>query len=360
MVETLTMEDLISRWDGETVATHRDRRTGTWMFVCAHSFHLGRAAGGTRMKPYATPAAGLADGLRLAEAMTLKFAAADLPQGGGKAVIALPSATLPAGEERRRLLREFGSFVTSLGGLFSCAPDMNTSSVDMDVIAEVCPYVFCKTEAAGGHGDTAPDTAVGVLHGIRASCAYALGSDDLSGRTVVVQGAGGVGGRLVELLTAAGATVIASDVDAARLEQLGRSGVAAVSAADALSTSCDVLAPCATGGVINAASIDQLRCRIVAGAANNQLEEPDDANRLAARDIHYAPDFVINAGGVLHGAGLEVLHWSREELDRRLVGIGDTLREIFETAERQGISTDAAARRLAGARLAAPARSSGR
>jgi leucine dehydrogenase len=352
MVKPVTMEDLISRWDGETVATHRDRKTGAWMFVCAHSFHLGRAAGGTRLKPYPSPAAGLADGLRLAEAMTLKFAAADLPQGGGKAVIALASAELPAGDERRRLLREFGSFVSSLGGLFSCAPDMNTSAADMDVIAEVCPYVFCKTEAAGGSGDTAPDTAVGVLHGIRAACAYALGSDDVNGRTVVVQGAGGVGGRLIQLLQERGANVIAADVDAARLDRLRRAGVATVLAADALSTACDVLAPCATGGILNARSIEGLRCRIVAGAANNQLEEQSDADRLAARGILYAPDFVINAGGVLHGAGLEVLGWSQDELSRRLAGIGTTLREIFESADRQGVSTDAAARQVAAERLA--------
>ena len=351
MVEPVTMEDLISRWDGETVATHRDRKSGAWMFICAHSFQLGRAAGGTRLKSYPTPTAGLADGLRLAEAMTLKFAAADLPQGGGKAVIALPSTELPAGDERRRLLHEFGSFVSSLGGLYSCAPDMNTSSQDMDVIAEVCPYVFCKTEAAGGSGDTAPDTAVGVLHGVRAALAHALGSDDLSGRTVAVQGAGGVGGRLIELLQEGGATVIAADVDVARVDRLRRDGVATVSPEQVLSTVCDVLAPCATGGVINAASIGGLRCHIVAGAANNQLEEPADADRLAARGILYAPDFVINAGGVLHGAGLEVLGWSHEELDRRLAGIGDTLREIFESAERQGISTDTAARQVAASRL---------
>ena len=127
--------------------------------------------------------------------------------------------------ERRRLLHEFGSFVTSLGGLYSCAPDMNTSAEDMDVIAEVCPYVFCKTEGAGGSGDTAPDTAIGVLHGIRAACRFALGSDDLTGRTIVVQGAGGVGGRLIELLRAAGADVTATDIDANRLEQLRIRGV---------------------------------------------------------------------------------------------------------------------------------------
>src|SRR5437762_13667882 len=149
--------------------------------------------------------------MRLAEAMSLKFASVEFPHGGGKAVIALPTPEIPKGEARRRLLREYGAFINSLGGLYSAAPDMNTSALDMDVIAEVTPYVFCRTEAAGGSGDTAPDTAVGVLHGIRAACRYAFGSDDLSRRTVLVQGAGGVGGRLIELLMEADATVIAAD-----------------------------------------------------------------------------------------------------------------------------------------------------
>src|SRR6202171_2307961 len=192
------MEQLLTAWEGESVSTHRDRRTDTWMFVCVHSTWLGPSGGGTRMKSYPSPSAALADGLRLSEAMTLKFASVALPMGGGKAVIALPDANLPMGGERKRLLHEFGSFVKSLGGLYSCAPDMNTSAADMDVIAEICPYVFCKTEAAGGSGDTAPDTAVGVFHGIRASCRFAFGSDELHGRTVLGQGAGGVGRRSID------------------------------------------------------------------------------------------------------------------------------------------------------------------
>src|SRR4029077_4187792 len=217
---------------------------------------------------------------------------------------------IPQGEARRRLLHEYGRFIDSLGGLYSCAPDMNTSASDMDVIAEVTPYVFCKTEAAGGSGDTAPDTAVGVLHGIRAACRHTFGSDDLSQRTVVVQGAGGVGGRLIELLVEAGAKVTATDVDPNRLAHLRKNSIAVIPADDALTTYCDVLAPCATGGIINARSISQLRCKVIAGGANNQLERPSDADLLRQRGIAYAPDFVINAGGVLHGGGLEEQHWT--------------------------------------------------
>ena len=342
------MQDLLRAWDGESVSIHIDRDTGSWMFICVHSTTLGSAAGGTRMKHYpGGPTDALADGLRLSEAMSLKLASVDFPHGGGKAVIALPTPEIPQSEARRRLLHEYGKFINSLGGLYSCAPDMNTSADDMDVIAEVTRFVFCKTEAAGGSGDTAPDTAVGVLHGIRAGCRYVFGSDDLSKRTVLVQGAGGVGGRLIELLLEADTAVIAADLDPRRLAAVSDNGVRVVPPEAALTTECDVLAPCATGGMINARTIPALRCRLIAGAANNQLETPSDADLLRERGIAYAPDFVINAGGVLHGGGLEEQHWSRQTLDAKLAGIGDVVYEILQRADRDGISTDAAARKIA-------------
>ena len=345
------MEDLIAKWDGESVSMHRDRETDTWMFICVHSTRLGSAAGGTRMKHYPRIVDALADGMRLAEAMSLKFASVEFPHGGGKAVIALPTPEIPKGEARRRLLREYGAFINSLGGLYSAAPDMNTSALDMDVIAEVTPYVFCRTEAAGGSGDTAPDTAVGVLHGIRAACRYVFDSDDLSRRSILVQGAGGVGGHLIDLLVEADATVIATDVDAQRLAILREKGIQVVPPDSALGTECDVLAPCAVGGIINRRSIPTLRCRVIAGGANNQLETAEDADRLRERGIVYAPDFVINAGGVLHGGGLEEQHWTREVLDARLAAVGDAVYGILQRAERDGTSTDAAARRIAIARI---------
>ncbi|TMF82115.1 MAG: Glu/Leu/Phe/Val dehydrogenase [Chloroflexi bacterium] len=345
------MEDLLAKWDGESVSMHRDRETDTWMFICVHSTRLGSAAGGTRMKHYPRIVDALADGMRLAEAMSLKFASVEFPHGGGKAVIALPTPEIPKGEARRRLLREYGAFINSLGGLYSAAPDMNTSALDMDVIAEVTPYVFCRTEAAGGSGDTAPDTAVGVLHGIRAACRYVFDSDDLSRRSILVQGAGGVGGHLIDLLMEADATVIATDVDAQRLAILREKGIQVVPPDSALGTECDVLAPCAVGGIINRRSIPTLRCRVIAGGANNQLETAEDADRLRERGIVYAPDFVINAGGVLHGGGLEEQHWTREVLDARLAAVGDAVYGILQRAERDGTSTDAAARRIAIARI---------
>jgi leucine dehydrogenase len=349
------MEELITAWDGESVSIHRERQTGTLMFICVHSTRLGPAAGGTRMKHYPRPADALMDGMRLSEAMSLKFGSVDLPFGGGKAVIALPTPEIPRGDDRRRLMHEFGTFINSLRGLYSCAPDMNTSAEDMDMIAEVTPYVFCKTEAAGGSGDTAPDTAVGVLHGIRASCRYAFGTDDLTGRTVLVQGAGGVGGHLIELLLNAGAKVMASDIDPQRLAAFQERGVTAVPPESALTTPCDVLAPCAVGGIINRSSIPDLQCKVIAGGANNQLETPSDADLLRERKIAYAPDFVINCGGVLHGGGLEVKHWTRGELDSQLAAVGDSIYEIFQRAESEGTSTDMAARKRALARISGTA-----
>jgi leucine dehydrogenase len=320
------------------------------MFVAMHSTKLGPAGGGTRMKVYPTPAEGLRDAMRLAEAMTLKLAIAGAPRGGGKAVLAVPA--IPQGEERRRLLHAYGDLLESLRGGFQTAPDVNTDDHDMDVISERTRYAFGRTVEAGGSGSSAPDTGVGVFHGIVAAVDHVFGSPDLAGRTVAVQGVGGVGGVLARLLADAGATVVVSDIDGARVDALAAEiGARVVPTDQVLTEECDVLSPCALGGILDAESIPALRCRIVAGAANNQLATPEDADRLHQRGILYAPDFVINAGGVLHVLGLEMAGWSREQVDDALLGIGRTLTEIFEAAESEGTTTEIAARRLAADRI---------
>lgn len=350
------LQELFESWDGEMVATRLDEPARAWMFVCVHSTRLGPATGGTRMKPYASPYDALADGMRLSSAMTLKFAVAGLPLGGGKAVIAIPE--IPHGPERVALMTRYGELVGSLGGTYRTAPDMNTSERDMDVVGDVCGYAFCRSPERGGSGNTAPATATGVFHALRASLAHATGSVALDGRVVVVQGSGAVGARLVELLVAAGADVRVADVDAARADAVARAaGATAIPAEDVLDTECDAFAPCAVGGVLDERSIARLRCRVVAGAANNQLATAADARRLHDAGILWAPDFVANAGGVLHGGGLEVLGWTHDEVERRLEGIGDTLRDLFARAERDGVTTLEAAESLAHERLAAaPAR----
>ncbi len=343
-------EDLLEAWDGEEVAVRFDDPSGTWMFVCVHSTVLGPASGGTRMKAYARPGDALRDGLRLASAMTSKNAVAGLPLGGGKGVLAV--SELPSGEARRTLLLRYADLVESLHGTYWTACDMNTASPDMDVIAERCSSVFGRTEAHGGSGTSAPATADGVFAGIRASVAHAFGTDDLTGCTVLVQGVGAVGGPLARRLRDGGAELVLTDVDEARAKELAAElGGEAVAPEDAVATACDVLSPCATGGVLSAESIPRLRCRVVAGAANNQLKEPEDAERFAEREILYAPDYVVNAGGIIHLASLEMLGEDEARRDERVAGIADTLAEVFRIADAEGISTAAAADHMVQARL---------
>jgi leucine dehydrogenase len=345
-----TFEELLETWEGETAVVYRDRESGAWIFVCLHSTRLGPAGGGTRLKVYPSPADGLADAMRLSAAMTRKLAVAGLPFGGGKAVIAVRE--LPGGEARRGLLLRYGDVVESLGGTFRTSSDINTGEADMDVIGERTRYVFGKSVEAGGSGNPAPPTAVGVYHGIRASVAHVFGSDDLNGRSVVVQGAGGVGSALADRLADAGASVLVADVDAGRARDVAaRIGGTALAADDVIEADCDVYAPCAVGGVLSAETVPRLRCRIVAGSANNQLAEPEAEALLRSRGILYAPDYVINAGGAIAISGLELLGWSRPEVDAALARIGETLTQTYERAESQRVSTDAAADTLAQERL---------
>ena len=347
-----TFEELLTSWDGETAVVHRDRESGAWIFVCLHSTRLGPAGGGTRMKVYATPAEALEDAMRLSGAMTRKLAVAGLPFGGGKGVIAVHE--IPSGEQRRGLFLRYGDLVAALGGTYRTSSDMNTNEADMDVIAERTDYVFGRSPGAGGSGNPAPPTAVGVFHGIRASLGYVLGSDDIDGRTIIVQGAGGVGSALAERLAAAGATVLVTDIDGERARAVAaRLGGAAVPADEIFEYDSDVYAPCAVGGVLTTETVPRLRCRIVAGSANNQLADPEAAELLRARGILYAPDYVINGGGAIALVGLEQLGWSTAELDAALERIGQTLRQIYERADERGISTAAAAEALADERLQA-------
>ncbi|HZP90790.1 MAG TPA: Glu/Leu/Phe/Val dehydrogenase dimerization domain-containing protein [Actinomycetota bacterium] len=345
-------EDLLRGWDGEGALVRFDEPTQSWMLVCIHSTRLGPAAGGTRMKVYPSPHDALRDGLRLSTAMTSKNAVAGLPLGGGKAVLAVPE--IPQGDARRELLLRYAELVASLGGTYRTACDMNTSEHDMDVVAERCPYVFGRSVQGGGSGSSAPATATGVFHGIRASVEHAFGSPDLAGRSILVQGVGAVGRLLAEKLSDAGARLVLTDVDEARATEAAAAlGAETVDPQDAITSEVDVFSPCATGGVLGPETIPKLRCRVVAGAANNQLATPQDAERLAEAGILYAPDYVINAGGIIHLASLELLGEDRARLEERLRGIGDTLAEVFRLAKAEGISPGAAADRLVERRLAA-------
>jgi leucine dehydrogenase len=348
------MESLLREWSGETVVVRYDRPTGAWVFIAIHSTRLGPAGGGTRMKSYPDVQAALQDALRLAEGMTYKFAGPGLPYGGGKGVIALPTEfDLQA---RPALLRRYGALIHQLGGLYSTGPDVGTCSADMDIIAETgAPYVFGRTPANGGAGSSGPATAVGVFTGIQVACEHLFGEASLKGRRVAVQGTGSVGGMLIECLRTAGAEVVFSDVDEGAIRRFrDKLGLQFVPPEAVYTTECDILAPCALGGVLSANTIPQLKCRAVVGGANNQLADGKDAEHLQARGILYAPDYVVNAGGAIFLLGVETQGWTRERAEKKVAeSIRRALGQVFELAATEGITTDAAAQQIAGERLAA-------
>lgn len=348
---SVAFEELIGDWDGEQVVVHHDRPTQAWMFIGVHSTLIGPAMGGTRLKSYGSASEALDDVLRLSSAMTLKHAAADTPFGGGKAVIDVPEVPTPGSEDRRTLLLRYAELVRSLHGTYVTAADMNTGEKDMDIVGERTSHVLGRSKTNGGAGDPGAATARGVFHGIEAAVRHAFGTD-LAGRSVLVQGLGSVGGRLVEHLHDADVTLLVTDLDAARASAVAdRVGATVVAPEDVNGTECDVFSPCAIGKVLTDATIPLLRCRIVAGAANNQLGVPEDGERLRDAGILFAPDFVINAGGVIHLAGYETLGWDDATMAKRLEGIGDTLLDVFGSAERDGLSTAAAADRMARGRV---------
>jgi glutamate dehydrogenase/leucine dehydrogenase len=223
----------------------------------------------------------------------------------------------------------------------------------MDIIAETGdPYIFCRTPQKGGAGDSGPATAWGVYNGMRAVCRQLFGNAALERRRILVQGAGSVGGPLIDLLCDAGAEVMFSDLDAKTVKSLeAKKGLQFIHPDQIFDTPCDIFAPCALGGILNKDSIPRLKCLAVAGGANNQLAEPADAERLWGRQILYAPDYAINIGGAMAIIGIETMGWSRKQADENVASVQQTLEHIFATAKAEGINTDAAARRIARSRL---------
>ena len=340
-------------WDGERIVTRFDAEAETWMFVAIHSTRLGPAAGGTRLAQYPDRDAARRDVQRLSAGMTDKWAVAGFPCGGGKAVLATPRDLRPP--EREGLLRRYGALVAELAGAFTTGPDLGTSSADMDVVAETgAPYVFGRSRERGGVGGSGGWTALGVFVSMEVVCRRLFGTPSLAGRSVLVQGVGGVGRPLLERLAAAGAQVRFSESDAERARVIAeQTGVESVAPGAVLESACDVFVPCAFGGVLHEESITRLRCRAVVGAANNQLAAAEDSIRLATRGILYAPDFVVNAGGAIAVAGMEAMGWTPDRAEREVRGIGATLERVLALADSAGIDPDSAARRLARERLAA-------
>jgi leucine dehydrogenase len=328
---------MIAGWDGVAVVVRRHAPTDAWMFVAMHDDTLGRPVGGCRMTVYPRPADGLRDAQRLAEGMTRKWATLDLPFGGGKAVLALAR---PLDDEGRRdLLRAFGELLETLGGAFGTGEDLGTTPEDMAFLSSVTAHVVGLPEPGQGPSDPGPFTALGVMAGMRAALDHAFRDPRLDGRRILVQGVGDVGAPLARALAEAGAELLLADVDERRCRALATElGGRFVDPADALETSCDVLAPCAVGAILSERSIPRLRCRVVAGSANNQLERAEDAELLRARGILYAPDYVVNGGGAL-AFGLIALGTRDEDtLRKRISGIGTLLTEVFREARQRDVS----------------------
>jgi leucine dehydrogenase len=331
----------------------RGRRSGLYTIVAVHSTARGPSLGGCRMWTYADERAAVRDALRLSRAMTFKSAVAGLPLGGGKGVIALPAGTpAPTGEDRRAVLLDFGETVEALGGAYITAEDVGTSEPDIETISEVTSHVSGLAVANGGSGDPSPWTAVGVEAAIRVACERAFGTDSLAGRKVAVVGVGHVGGPLAEALARGGAELILADIDERRRELAERLGAGWTDPDSALVAEVDVLAPCALGGVLNDETVPQLRCRVIAGAANNQLATEADGERLAERGILWVPDFVANAGGVVNIAvELEPEGYDTARAEVRVRAIGDTVRTVLDHAEQTGTTPLAAAMEIARRRV---------
>jgi len=338
--------DTLAAMGHEQVVLCHDESSGYRGIVAIHSTVLGPALGGTRFWTYASDEEAIVDALRLARGMTYKNAVAGLNLGGGKSVIIGDNRTA----DREMIFRAHGRFVESLGGRYITAEDVGTSTADMDFVHMETDYV---SGLAGRSGDPSPVTAHGVFRAIQASAKKRWGSDDLTTRTISVQGCGHVGYYLAKELHEAGARLVVTDIDGDRVKRVVSDfGAKAVSPDEIYSVQADVYAPCALGAVINDQTIPQLRVEIVAGAANNVLLEERHGNALEAKGILYAPDYVANAGGVINVYS-ELAGWSSARAFRKADEIYDTVLKVFEIAERDGIPTYEAADRLAEQRIRA-------
>ncbi len=341
-------------FDHERVAISVGERSGLTVIVAVHSTALGQAVGGCRMWCYQDWRDALDDALRLSEAMTLKCALAGLPLGGGKSVIALASNDPELTPERRRAaMLDLGDAVDSFGGSYGVGEDVGTTAEDMLIARERTRYAYCLPESQGGAGEPSEPTAEGVCLAIGVTLERAFGTPEVSGRRIGIVGLGQVGSRVARRLAADGAELVVSDIDAFKRGLADELGAAWADPEAALRTEVDLLVPAALGGVLTADSVATLRCTAISGPANNQLADDAVADLLHERGILWAPDFVVNAGGVIYGSTVEMHGCSREEAIARVGAITSTLRTVFAAAEEHSITPLEAARRLARERLEA-------
>ena len=334
----------------EQVVFCNDKDTGLKAIIGIHNTNLGPALGGTRMWNYESEYDALNDVLRLSRGMSFKSAITGLNLGGGKAVIIGDAKT----QKTPELMRRFGEFVHSLSGKYITAEDVGMETEDMDTVREVTPYVSGISEEKGGSGNPSPITAYGVFMGMKAAAKYKFGNDKLAGKKVLVQGIGHVGETLVKHITDEGGEVIIADINQERLNEVSNKYGAKIFEGDNLyGLDVDIYAPCALGATLNTQTISQLQAKVIAGAANNQLaDELIHGELLQKKGIVYAPDFLINAGGIIN-VYAELVKYDKAEIIRKTENIYDTTLEILSKAELEGITTHHAALQIAQNRILA-------
>jgi len=336
-------------FDGhEQIVFCNDEDTGLKAIIGIHNTVLGPALGGTRMWTYQSEWHALNDVLRLSRGMTFKSAITGLNLGGGKAVIIGDAKS----QKNDDLMRRFGQFVDSLSGKYITAEDVGMETRDMDVIREVTPHVTGISESKGGAGNPSPITAYGVYMGMKAAAKYQFGTDNLDGKKILVQGVGHVGETLVNYITDEGAKVVVNDINEVRLEELSKKyGANVVLGNDIYGLDVDIYAPCALGATINDETIGQLKAKVIAGAANNQLaDEVKHGRLLKEKGIAYAPDFLINAGGIIN-VYAELEGYGKDEIIRKTENIYNTTLDIFNLSEQENITTHRAAFNIAQSRI---------
>lgn len=338
----------MEKYDYEQVVVCQDKETGLKAIIVIHNTELGPALGGTRMWPYESEEAAFEDALRLARGMTYKNAAAGLNLGGGKAVIIGD----PKKDKSEALLRAFGRFVQSLNGRYITAEDVGTSVEDMDIIYQETDYVTGVSPAFDSSGNPSPVTAYGIYVGMKAAAKEAFGSDSLEGKTVAIQGVGNVAFALCSHLYEEGANLIVTDINQEAVQRAVDSfGAKAVAPDEIYGVECDIFSPCALGAIINDETIPQLKASVVAGSANNQLKEDRHGDKLHELGIIYAPDYLINAGGVINVAD-ELNGYNRERAMKKVEEIYTNMENVFAIARRDNIPTYVAADRMAEERIA--------
>lgn len=339
--------------DFEQVVFCQDKTSGLKAIIAIHDTTLGPALGGTRMWTYASESEAIEDALRLARGMTYKNAAAGLNLGGGKTVIIGDPKT----DKNDEMFRAFGRFIEGLNGRYITAEDVGTTEADMDLIHLETDYVTGTSSEGGSSGNPSPVTAYGIYVGMKAAAKEAFGTDSLEGKTIAVQGVGNVAYTLCEHLHAEGAKLIVTDINKEAVQRaVDAFGATAVDINEIYSQDADIFAPCALGAVINDETIPQFKCKVIAGSANNQLKENRHGDQIHEMGIVYAPDYVINSGGVINVAD-ELIGYNSERALKRVEGIYDIIGEIFNISKQENIPTYVAADRLAEQRIARVAKS---